>query len=649
MNSARRIRRSARTFHAAAALLAALLTAACDDGIGLLTMDERQALYRAEVSGKGSALAVSAENPGAILDPTEGIRVSFETLRGSEEPSEFLVTLRDAPGTYTAAVRYRTGASPSSEGAEGSAPREIRVPTLGSFSGTFEVPPEFPDGYYELTMDARSAREESLSYSAIGLFLVRGSLPAPSILSYPPNPVPGARVLLVADLAGYEGRDPYLRWTVDGAVRAEGPASRGMDKLLWPAPPAGSAAPVGLALYPTAPPPGVAYSFPPPRGASASLLVAPGTPVSQDEFTRPERFRALFRMEDTPDYEGVPGGEASFLGTPRLDVHPGGFGLILGGDAGAGIRAPALLLPVREGRLQPCTILVRLVPSKSVGGVLFRAGSGSSDPVLEIRVVEGRPVAVLRTGDKAGELAAGTLLTPGRPVLLGVTLRPAGSSLEVGFLADGLPAGGGILRFGAEGWGPEGVTTVAGPGGFEGLYEDVGVWAFDELDRPGVFPAFRYASRRALGTSLLLAEGFEGAYGEPPVLEGGASADSGEGLRLPAGATARFPADLDGSFDVEASLASGTAPVLVLSGPEGSFRMAWNPGEAGVDPGTGLPLLRAQFRPSGEGGGLRVLGWPSEIRVSGPGPWTLSLEGAGPGVSGIRSIRAFRSGRTPGD
>lgn len=649
MIRAPRTRRSARAHPAAAVLLAALLAAACDDGIGLLTMDERQALYRAEASGKESAPAVSAANPGAILDPSEGIRVSFETLRGSEEPSEFLVTLRDASGAFTASVLYRTDSSPAAGDSDGTAPREVRVPSLGSFSGTFEVPPEFPDGYYELSMDAKSSRPESLSYFDIGLFLVRGPLPTPSILSYPPNPVPGARVLLVADLAGYEGRDPYLRWTVDGAIRAEGPASRGMDKLLWPAPPAGSAAPVGLALYPVPPPPGTAYSFPPPRSASASLLVAPGTSEPPDGFSRPDRFRALFRMEDTPDYEGVPGGAASFLGTPRLDVHPGGFGLALGGDAGAGIRAEALLLPVREGRIQPCTILVRLVPSESAGGLLFRAESVSPGPVLELRAVEGRPSVVLRIGAKSGELSADTLLTPGRPVLLGVTLRPSGSFLELGFLADGLPAGGGVLRFGAEGWAPEGVTTVAGPGGFPGLYEDVGVWAFDELGRPGAFPAFRYASRRALGASLILAEGFEGAYGEPPVLEGGAAADPGEGLLLPPGGSARFPAGLEGSFDVEAALASGTAPALVLSGPEGSVRVAWNPGDAGMDPGSGLPLLRARFRPAGEGGGLRILGGPSEVRLRGPGPWTLALEGVGPGVSGIRSIRAFRSGRASGD
>ena len=89
MSRSPRIRRPA--FAAAAALLAALLSAACDDGIGLLTLDERQALYRAEASGKAGALPVSTANPGAILDPSEGIRISFETLRGSEEDRKSVV------------------------------------------------------------------------------------------------------------------------------------------------------------------------------------------------------------------------------------------------------------------------------------------------------------------------------------------------------------------------------------------------------------------------------------------------------------------------------------------------------------------------------------------------------------------------------
>ncbi len=644
MSRSPRIRRSAF----AAALLAALLSAACDDGIGLLTMDERQALYRAEASAKGGALPVSAANPGAILDPSEGIRISFEALRGSEEPAELAVTLRAGSGPSSVSVLYRTGPSASGADPGDSAPPEVRVASLASFSGVLEVPPEFPEGYCELIVDARSSRSESLSHTEIGLFLARSPLPSPSILAYPANPAPGSRVLLVADLTGYEGRDPWLRWTVDGAVRAEGPVSEGRDKLLWPAPQAGSAATVGLALYPASPPPGTAYSFPPPRAASAGLLVAPGTPESADEFSRTERFRALFRMEDTPDYAGVPGGAASFLGNPRLDVHPGGFGLALGGDAGAGIRAQSQLLPVRESRLQPCTILARLVPSKSPGGLLFRAETVPPGPSLEIILSEGRPAAILKAGERYGELRSEAPLVPSRPVLLGVTLRPEGPSLRVSFFLDGAPAGGGIFNFGAAGWSGEGATTVAGPDGYPGLYDEVGVWAFDELGRPGGYPAFRYASLKSLGSSLIFAEGFEGAYGSSLVLEGGASVEIGSGLRLPPGGAARFGENLSDSFEVEVVLSSGTVPELVLSGDGWTSSIPWDPGASGMDPGSGLPLLRARIRPAG-GGGPSAPSEGEQVRISGAEPWSLSLRGPGSGSAVIRSIRAFRTEGPSGD
>lgn len=646
MSRSPRIRRPA--FAAAAALLAALFSAACDDGIGLLTLDERQALYRAEASSKGSALPVSAANPGAILDPSEGIRISFETLRDSEEPAELAVTLRAGSGASSVSLLYRTGSTASGADPGDSSLREIRVASLASFSGILEVPPEFPEGYCELILDARSSRSESLSHTEIGLFLARSPLPSPSILAYPANPAPGSRVLLVADLTGYEGRDPWLRWTVDGAVRAEGPASEGRDKLLWPAPQAGSAAAVGLALYPASPPAGAAYSFPPPRSASAGLLVAPGTPESADEFSRAERFRALFRMEDTPDYVGVPGGAASFLGNSRLDVHPGGFGLVLGGDSGAGILAPALLLPVREGRLQPCTILARLVPSKSPGGLLFRAETEPAGSSLEILLSEGRPAAILRTGERYGELRSEAPLVPSRPVLLGVTLRPEGPALRISFFLDGTPAGDGILNFGAAGWSAEGDTTVAGPGGYPGLYDEVGVWAFDELGGSAAYPAFLYASRKALGASLIFAEGFEGAYDSSVVLEGGASVEIGEGLLLPPGGAARFGENRSGSFEVEVVLSSGTAPELTLSGDGWTSPIPWDPGASGMDPGSGLPLLRARIRPV-EGGGTPALSVGEQVRISDAEPWSLSLRGPGAGIAVIRSIRVFRTERPSGD
>lgn len=639
MKRSRRTRPSVFVHLAAAALLGALLGTACDDGIGLLTMDERQSLYRAEASGKGSALPVSAANPGAVLDPSGGIRIAFETLRGSEEPAELTVTLRSGAGDLATAVRYRAGTTAATS--ESEVP-ELRVPSLASFSATLEVPSEFPDGYYLLVLDARSSRSESLSYSEIGLFLARKPLPSPSILAYPANPSPGSRVLLVANLAGYEGMDPYLRWTVDGTVRSEGLASEGRDKLLWPAPKAGSAAPIGLALYPAAPPPGVVYSFPPPRSASAGLLVAPGTPEAQDEFSRAERFRALFRMEDTPDYAGRPGGGGSFLGSPRMDVHPGGFGLILGGESGAGIRADALLLPVRDGKLLPFTILARLVPAKGPGGLVFRSEAGSSGPSLEISLVEGRPIAVLRSADRSGELRANSLLAPGRPGLLGVTVRPEGSALRVSFQVDAEPAGEGVFGFGSAGWGEAGSTTLAGPGGCPGLYDEVGVWAYDDLGQSAVYPAFRYASRKALGAELRLAEGFEGAYDGVPVLEGGASIDPAEGLLLPAGGIVRFDPGLEGSFEIEAAVSSGAAPFLVLTGSEGSFKVPWNPAAFRTDPVSGRQRFQARIQPAAEGGGLLVFAGGDPVRLPGAGPWKLGLAGPTAGSSRVRSVRISR-------
>jgi hypothetical protein len=214
---------------------------------------------------------------------------------------------------------------------------------------------------------------------------------------------------------------------------------------------------------------------------------------------------------------------------------------------------------------------------------------------------------------------------------------------------DGAPAGEGNLPFGASGWAGNGTTTVAGPGGYPGLYDEVGVWAFDELGGPSAYPAFLYASRRSLGPALVWAEGFEGVYGSPAVLSGGASVEADTGLVLPAGGGAWFGSLPEGSLEVEAALSAGAAPTLVIRGSEGSVALPWNPGFSDMDPGTGLPLLRARIRPAEEGVGLTVSSEEETVRVPGPGPWSLGLAGPGSGISRIRSIRAYRPPRAPGE
>lgn len=634
-----------------AALLgaAALIVSSCDDGIGLLTTDERQSLYRAEVSARGAPIAATYRTQGLVLDPSEGVRIVFETLKGSEEPSELAVTLRGAPGDFRTAVLYYAGEAPASESSDASI-EEKAVSSLASFSQTLAVPSDFPDGYYELSLDARSARGESLSFTLIALFLVRDALPPPAIQVYPANPSPGSRVLLLADLSGWEGRDPYLRWTVEGTVRSEGTVSEGRDRLLWPAPTAGATAPIGLAVYPVAPPPGVVYSLPAPRNATASLLVAPGNSGSADEFADGRNYLALFRMEDSPDYAGRTAGSASFIGSPRLDVHAGGFGLVLGGEEGAGIRAASLLLPIRDASLDPFSLLFRLVPRNNMDGILFRAAAASSGRSLELALSEGRPVLKLRAGERYGEIKAQSVLTAGRAGFLAVSVYPEGTSLRAAFFVDGKDSGGGDLSFGAAGWTGAGETIVAGPGGCPGLYDEAGVWAFDDRGERSIYPAFRFASRREFGASLGLAEGFEGRYEPAPLLSDGAEASAPEGLRLPAGARAGLEAPLEAPFRVEAALASGIGLRLIVTGAEGSGSIPWNVGAGRTDPFSGLILLSATVRPAGEGGGILLSGGDeSSVRIPGPGPWKLSLEGPNAGIAVVRYIRAVRTEGIPGE
>ena len=191
---------------------------------------------------------------------------------------------------------------------------------------------------------------------------------------------------------------------------------------------------------------------------------------------------------------------------------------------------------------------------------------------------------------------------------------------------------------------------MAGPGGCPGLYDEAGIWAFDDRGEPSTYPAFRFASRREFGASLGLAEGFEGRYEPAPLLSDGAEAAATEGLRLPAGAQAGFEAPLEAPFRVEAALASGSGLRLVVTGAEGSGSIPWNAVFGRADPFSGRTLLSASARPAGEGGGILLSGGgDSPVRIPGSGPWKLRLEGPDIGAAVVRYIRAVRTEGIPGE
>jgi len=364
-----------------------------------------------------------------------------------------------------------------------------------------------------------------------------------------------------------------------------------------------------------------------------------------DEFGDSQRFLALFRMEDSPDYVGKASGAASFLETPHLDVHPGGFGLTMGGDTASGIRAEALLLPIQDGNLNPFSILARLAPHSPVSGTLFKAYSDASGLSLEVSLLEGRPVLTLRAGDRSADLKAEAFLAEGRANLLAVSILPEGASLHVLFAVDGKPAGGGTFPFGASGWTPSGVTTIAGPGGCPGLYDEVGIWAFDSRDEPAVFPAFLFASRRDFGSAALLAEGFEGTYGSDLLLSGGASVAALEGLKLPTGAGAVFDISLEAPFKAEAVLRTGGSVVLSLTGSEGTTYIPIDAASSRVDDYTGLPLVsaRVETAPSGAEAGIRLsTAGGDSIPIAGSGPWRLGLTEPDSGTVVVRLFRVLR-------
>jgi len=343
-----------------------------------------------------------------------------------------------------------------------------------------------------------------------------------------------------------------VRWSRDGAVLASGRLSTGLAELTWLAPGTEGVYTVQVELFPVPPPAGADFLTQSPIRATARLFVSSTPAPGGDELGPPGSYFALFHFNGSLRDEAGDG-QAELIGGARLALDGPAPGYFLPGASGAGIRYERPILPPVEGRLQPCTLTLGLIPPQepqpSSGGNLLSVdfggpgSGGEGGSALRIRRgPDGELAAFIETAGAQIRLASGiSQLQAGRLARLDLSLIPESSSLRVMWFLDGRQTAAQRVDFSAA-LDSVGQTLVGGEDNMECTLTELGVYYRDESGRPAVDPAiYRAAAQRRHGGQLVLAEGFEGLYAPESWTVGGQVLPGDGLLLLPPGSSLRLP------------------------------------------------------------------------------------------------------------
>ncbi|MCP5453383.1 MAG: hypothetical protein H7A27_05330 [Spirochaetaceae bacterium] len=552
---------------------------ACDAGTALFTDEELDSMFDITLSSDGEALS-----DGALLSSSEPIVVAVSRMPGSPEAASVSVSLYDADGAEAASVAFSSSA--------GSSIDVVRVDDLFGDLDPLSIPSDLPEGYYELRAMVLDARGQALSTYSTYVLVYSGTLGPVGLEVYPGGVEPGKASLLRLTGSIPPGRDPWIRWKVDGKLLAVGYLSERADRLAWRAPTVSGVYEARVELFPFRP---IAGSEPPPF-AKAEIRLALSSSGAEPDPLADRVAWSLFSFDgDLSDSGSRPrAAEPAAIGSPYLETHPLGYGYLLGG--GAGVSSASTLLPIDEadGTLAAFSAAFTLGKSDDglgVGsGVLLSAALGSGDGLV-IGVDAGYPYLEVGQARVRADSTLGPSLSR-----LAVEVSPAEGGAGVRFYIDDKPAGDGLLA--AEPFSSvPGACTVAGPGGFSAVYDELRVLR-------GAYPAFRLSETAARGGSLIAATGFEGA-------------------------------ELDAGFSVEGAATPGEGKLVLAVGS--SLAVAGSPppskGSAlRVDLASGAFVASLAL----EGGG--------ELSVSSGGAVTLRGSDAGLSVATLSAESPFRAG-----
>ncbi len=455
--------------------------------------------------------------------------------------------------------------------------------TLNDQSGIL-LPADLAAGLYRLDLVLYSAGEVVQKKSA-SFFVAKDGYRVTGIRSFPPVITSQATVMLKAELETPDGSNAYLRWTWKGKVIAHGMVGDGLDQILWVVPSDSGVYTITLELFPSAPPTGADFPFTSSLSLSTDVVVSASTASAQGDMGPDSSYLSLLRLQASLGDTGagsIRAGKtrATTVGTPAVVTLENRFGYRL--DGSSGIQISWLALPQQAGTLRPFTISLGLSlddPQAAHTLVNAAATGGGFGLTVEMDPQTGGPRARLSGAGGTTVIPwSGPALAAKQRYLLSLSVVPQADTLSAQWFLDGSQVGTATVHAPAYAVGQDGSLTIGGQGGFAGVVDEFGVYSQDAAGRPSTDPGL-YARAQAIanGSSLVVADGFDGIYlpdgfvltGTPAGTANGKGQIAAGTLDLPAGARLVLPPITTGdsavSVSADVSRDSARAATLVIS------------------------------------------------------------------------------------
>jgi len=411
--------------------------------------------------------------------------------------------------------------------------------------------PELETGYYLLKF-ATSSQAGSSSERTVNFFYVEGSYRILGITSYPPIILPQTDTLLKAELSIPDGSNPYIRWSHDGNLIAQGSLAQGLDKINWPAPNKEGIYTILVELFPFAPPQGKEYSFRSGTTLNAELYILSHTILQESDLQPENSYFSLFHFNGDLKDSGVsskekagtvPAAELEVIGNPTLVTIQDTVGYRL--SAADGFRLPRLILPVKDGILLPFTLTMGLLAETAeAGGELIKVRSkddrlslalffdSSGNPAVKIRIADQEIIAPSRFTD----------FNKNQVHFISLSVLPREDYLSIQWFLDGYQSTTSHFPLTAKDLTGEGETIIGGTELFSGVITELGVYFQDSQKRATVNPdIYSQAMQKKHRHNLIYAQGFDGTFMAEELSPQGAIKTAGGFLVLSGAASLQLP------------------------------------------------------------------------------------------------------------
>jgi len=423
--------------------------------------------------------------------------------------------------------------------------------------------PELPSGQYTLRLNVYQAGK-MLQEKSVQFFYVQGTYSVTGISTYPSSFYPGSSGLLQAHLEVPDGSDPYLRWTMNDKVIAEGVLSDGFDQTLLQAPSIEGAYNVTVELFPMAPVGSANFAYASPIKQTTEVFVSRSQNADANELGPAASYYSLFHFRGDYRDDGVRvsmrdghAPAAVAVGNPNLRIDGSIFGYHLDGTSGFSVGE--VILPFSGGTLSPFSMTIRaMADTKEQGRSIFTATSADGSFAFTVHIDSvGNAIASITYNGQTGSVSSNQIMfTPGEPSLVSVSVVPGTSSTEISWFRDGTQLSDGTVSvgFGAT---PNdtssstvvpGSSTIGGPdiagssNGFVGIVDEFGIYFRDSSLRPSTDSSiYAAAMEQKYGNALVYAEGFEGSFVPSGVETHGSVTLKDGNLVLSPGSDVTFP------------------------------------------------------------------------------------------------------------